>query len=209
MGPKQKIQAEANDEHTSGPHDVARPPPCGDSPCGAVSTFSFCLRLYFLFWPRLIFSVWPHIVFSAVCFNSFPVVEMGFLQDYSFMYIYIYIYFSTKRANMHCMWPAGPYVFCTRSPYRLSVRKLRNVCPGRVTSPALHKALDGFKVILMRPSDVQEYIYLAVFFGTSFQFLRFCVLCLCFPVPEPSKEVGDVFKCIGGVFCIEFAYGNG
>ena len=29
-----------------------------------------------------------------------------------------------------------------------------------------------------------------------------------FPVPEPSKEVGDVFKCFGDVFCIEFAYEN-
>ena len=48
---------------------------------------------------------------------------------------------------------------------------------------------------------------LYVFIG--FNCFRLCVVCSCFPVPEPSKQAGDVFKCIGGVFCIEFAYGNG
>jgi len=30
----------------------------------------------------------------------------------------------------------------------------------------------------------------------------------CF-LPEPSKEVGDVFKCIADGFCIESAHGKG
>ena len=42
----------------------------------------------------------------------------------------------------------------------------------------------------------------------NFNFLK--VLCLfVFSVPEPSKEVGDVFKFTWDVLCIEFAYGNG
>ena len=46
------------------------------------------------------------------------------------------------------------------------------------------------------------------FWGASFKFFKFCVF-WGFPVPEHSKDVGDVFKCIGVVFCIEFAYANG
>ena len=49
---------------------------------------------------------------------------------------------------------------------------------------------------------------LAVFLGASFNFFKVLCLFSCFPVPEPSKQAGDVFKCIGDVFCIEFAYGN-
>jgi len=52
-------------------------------------------------------------------------------------------------------------------------------------------------------------VYLGVIWGQVLSFLRFCVFFSRFPVPEPSKEVGDVFKCIGDVFFIEFAYGNG
>ena len=48
-----------------------------------------------------------------------------------------------------------------------------------------------------------------VFGGQVLSLLRFSVFVSCFPVPEPSKQVGDVFKCIGSVFCMEFAYGNG
>jgi len=47
------------------------------------------------------------------------------------------------------------------------------------------------------------------FFGASFKLFKALCLFSGFPVPEPSKDVGDVFKCIGDVFCIEFAYGNG
>jgi len=50
---------------------------------------------------------------------------------------------------------------------------------------------------------------LAVCVRASFKFLRFRSFCSSFPVPEPSKEVGDVFTCIGDVFYSEFAYGNG
>ena len=50
--------------------------------------------------------------------------------------------------------------------------------------------------------------YLAVF-SRQVYFLKALCIFSCFPVPEASKEVGDVFKCIGDVFCIEFAYGNG
>jgi len=50
-------------------------------------------------------------------------------------------------------------------------------------------------------------IFLAVSSGQVFSFLRFVFLPY-FPVQELSKEVGDVFKCSGDVFCIEFAYGN-
>ena len=51
---------------------------------------------------------------------------------------------------------------------------------------------------------------LAVFSGQVLSFLSFCVcVFVMFPVPEPSKEVGDVFKCIGDVFCIELAFTNG
>jgi len=49
----------------------------------------------------------------------------------------------------------------------------------------------------------------AAFSVQVLSFLRFCVSFLRCSVPEPSKQVGDVFKCIKAVFCIEFAYGNG
>ena len=51
-------------------------------------------------------------------------------------------------------------------------------------------------------------ISLAVFSERVLSFLRFCEFFFSFPVPEPSKQAGDLFKCIGDVFCIEFAYGN-
>jgi len=50
--------------------------------------------------------------------------------------------------------------------------------------------------------------HLVVFSGQVLSFARFCI-CVVFSVPEHSKEVGDVFKCIGDVVGMEFAYGNG
>jgi len=46
-------------------------------------------------------------------------------------------------------------------------------------------------------------IYLVVFFGASFKFLKFRVSFCVFSLPDHSEEVGDVFKCIGDGFCIE------
>jgi len=43
-------------------------------------------------------------------------------------------------------------------------------------------------------------VYLAVFPGQVLSFQGF----LCFPVPEPSNEVGDVFICIGVFFASNF-----
>ena len=95
MGQKQEIHAEANAEHTSGPHDVGRPlaaphhmaaaaggrqtvlihhvtrwyfqhlPPHVISVFASYYIFYFCPILYFL--------LLAHIVFPAVCVISFPV----------------------------------------------------------------------------------------------------------------------------------------
>ena len=87
---------------------------------------------------------------------------------------------------------------------------LCRVWPG-VEALGLHwlrtaSRFDGAK----HSKTVGSLIDLAVFFrGRCSVFVSFCVFVLCFPVPEPSKEIGDVFECMGDVFCIEFAYENG
>jgi len=57
-------------------------------------------------------------------------------------------------------------------------------------------------------TNIKMYNKLRCNLGASFKFFKVFCLFSYFPVPEPSKEAGDVFKCIGDVFCIEFAYGN-
>ena len=47
------------------------------------------------------------------------------------------------------------------------------------------------------------------FLGDKLEVFKVVCLLYCFPDPERSKEVWDMFYCIGDVFGIELAYGNG
>jgi len=85
---KQKIQAEANAENTSGPHEESphvggRRPPHIMWP---TSTFSICLPLYFLLWPHIVLYVcadWgpKSMFFQPPCTLSAGVVPTIHLQQ--------------------------------------------------------------------------------------------------------------------------------
>jgi len=69
MGPTQKIQAQANAENTSGPHDES---PHGGGP----HIFNICLRLYVLLRPYITLCFWatgpPKPCFSGTCIQYHP-----------------------------------------------------------------------------------------------------------------------------------------
>ena len=113
MGPKQRIQAEANAENTSGPHDESphgggrrrRPPPCGEGRPKAAP--HYVVRQYFQHWPPLVFPALAHIVFPALA----PIVFSALAPYcifcfgpilYSLLWPHIVLYFWAGRAKNPC-----------------------------------------------------------------------------------------------------------
>jgi len=76
--------------------------------------------------------------------------------------------------------------------------------PQRAGQRPLHKQKQRSLGCAHRPANRGSLP--SCFWGASFKFFKVLCFCSCFPVPEPAKQAGDVFKCIGDVFCIEFAY---
>jgi len=121
-----------------------------------------------------------------------------------YIYVYIYTYIYRLYIKFHLYFPFGLFTGCThagtssreaaRNDANFSRRHSKTTGHGHTTGRAVRNTI--------------MYKIRAVFYGLDFSFVGFCVFVSCFAVPEPSKEVGDVFTCIWGVCCIEFAYGN-
>ena len=83
MGPKQKIQAEANAENTSWPHDMGPPPPAGGSSCGPLVFSAFASACVFFFLPHVVFPDFARSCISLACFVQLPCIldYLGLLRS--------------------------------------------------------------------------------------------------------------------------------